>query len=251
MANLNSKVIVVVPCFNEEDRLPVQKFLDSGLDPKEFGFLFVDDGSNDKTFEILKNVVSKKPNQFQILQLELNSGKAEAVRQGFLKAFELKAEYVAYWDADLATPLETLPILLDILRQRPQLEMVIGSRVNLLGRDVRRNLFRHYLGRVFATFVAITLRMGIYDTQCGAKIFRNTETLKKIFSDPFKSGWIFDVELIARYLKEKKVAGRQAAGQFIYEFPLTVWHDIPGSKVKFSDFPRAAFELIRIFLLYR
>ncbi|MDG2026693.1 MAG: hypothetical protein P8J50_06260 [Acidimicrobiales bacterium] len=73
----------------------------------------------------------------------------------------------------------------------------MGSRINLLGRPVSRRLHRHYLGRVFATFVASGLHLGVYDTQCGAKVFRNCEDTPRLFTEPFFAGWIFDAALIS------------------------------------------------------
>lgn len=236
------EVLVVVPCYNEERRISLTSFKTFSEKEPFFHFLFVDDGSTDETRAILRNFCAQHPERFSLLSLEINGGKAEAVRQGFLKGFEHNPAYIAFWDADLATPLETLPHFMEVFRKRPKTEVLLGSRVKLLGRDIRRKAARHYLGRIFATFASLVLDLGVYDTQCGAKMFRLTPDLKEVFSKPFVSRWIFDVELIKRLLKKKN---GDSSG--IYEFPLLIWHDIKGSKLKPFDFVKAFTDLIRIY----
>ncbi|KAK3287117.1 hypothetical protein CYMTET_5346 [Cymbomonas tetramitiformis] len=82
--------------------------------------------------------------------------------------------------------------------------MVFGARVALLGRYIQRKASRHYLGRIFATLASLVLDVPIYDTQCGAKMFRVTPDLNTVLSQPFRSRWIFDVELIARFVALRK-----------------------------------------------
>ncbi len=136
---------------------------------------------------------------------------------------------MGYWDADLATPLESISRFLGVLNGSPHIEMVFGSRVKLLGRHVERRAIRHYLGRVFATVVSQILHLPIYDTQCGAKLFRMMPTTRQIFADPFLSRWVFDVEIIARYLKLYGNSPKHLE-QIIYEYPLETWTDIPDPK---------------------
>jgi dolichyl-phosphate beta-glucosyltransferase len=118
----------------------------------------------------------------------------------------------------------------------------------LLGREIDRSVLRHYLGRVFATVASLILRLPVYDTQCGAKLFRVTPTTVSLFATPFCSRWTFDVEIIARHIQ--KVGSVTTAATQIIEFPLYIWKDVAGSKVKPRHFFIAFFDLCRIYLRY-
>jgi glycosyltransferase involved in cell wall biosynthesis len=236
------RVAVIVPCYNEEKRLDVEAFRGFSVPGHDVSFLFVNDGSRDGTLRLLER------SGFDILDLDRNRGKAEAVRRGVVAAMVKSPDAVGFWDADLATPLSELPSFLDILTARPSIEMVFGARVRLLGREISRRPQRHYIGRVGATLISSSLGLAVYDTQCGAKLFRVNDTTRELFAQPFLSRWIFDVEIIARLVQGR---GRDAAAKAIYELPITVWHDVDGSKVKGRDFIRALRDLWKIRRAYK
>ncbi len=225
--------MIVVPCYNEELRLPVEQF-HRFLCESETVFVFVDDGSRDKTLDRLEEFRKGREDRVFVLRSPANQGKAEAVRRGMNFALTQQVEYIGYWDADLATPLDAIPQFIAVLAGKPGLDMVFGARVKLLGRDVHRRTVRHYLGRVFATTVSVMLRLPIYDTQCGAKIFRVRADTGGLIAEPFSTRWVFDVELLARYIRQ--LGSPELAAQRIYEYPLDVWEDVGGSKVKPLDF---------------
>lgn len=239
--------VIVVPCYNEEHRLDTAPFRNYTLAGHRVEFCFVNDGSRDGTLALLEQLRASNPGRFFVVSLERNSGKAEAVRRGIAAMMERKPDLVGFWDADLATPLTELEAFLEILERR-EIEMVLAARVRLLGRSISRRPSRHYVGRIGATLISQTLSLAVYDTQCGAKLFRVNETMREIFSRPFLSRWLFDVEILARFVERR---GRAAAVAAIYELPIQVWHDVQGSKVKSADFLKALRDLWKIRRAYR
>lgn len=242
-----SNIVIVVPCFNEERRLRPEAFFHALLQYPEISFLFVDDGSGDRTAKTLAELSLAEPDRIHSISLTRNQGKAEAVRQGFLEASRRGAEIIGYWDADLATPLKCLGDLLEAMGD-PGTLVAIGSRVLLLGKRIERRPLRHYLGRFFATCASLVLGLAVYDTQCGAKLFRRTPDLDACFSQPFRTRWLFDVEILARLkdLNFEENSISQPPGWI--EVPLREWRDVDGSKVRTATFFRAPFELARIAL---
>jgi dolichyl-phosphate beta-glucosyltransferase len=247
---------IVVPCYNEELRLPVDKYASFFDDPSNVNihFAFVNDGSSDGTLNLIESIAQRYPHSVSVVNMVKNVGKAEAVRKGMQHVIRTKdlneQDVVGFWDADLATPLDTIPKFIKLFDERPHLEMVFGARVALLGRDIHRKLDRHYLGRIFATLASNVLNLRIYDTQCGAKLFRATSELRGALEASFATGWIFDVELIARLITRRSAAGRPAIEDVIYEYPLEKWSDIAGSKLSFSAKVSALYGLLAIWAEY-
>jgi hypothetical protein len=168
-----------------------------------------------------------------------------------LQAFAENPTYVGYWDADLATPLNAIQTFCDLLDSRPDLEIVFGARVRLMGRMIERSPLRHYLGRVFATAASLTLGLSVYDTQCGAKLFRASPMIRSLFQQPFMTRWLLDIEILARLIQQtRRDTGLRRVEEVLYEFPLCEWRDAAGSKVKARDFPKALFELALIYRSY-
>jgi dolichyl-phosphate beta-glucosyltransferase len=235
---------VVVPCYNEADRLDADVFLHFLRTHRGVRLVFVDDGSEDGTAGVLARMQAAVPDAVTVIRQSVNRGKGEAVRAGILAAIAgARPALVGFFDADLSTPLTAIDDFLAVFRTRPDVEFILGSRVLLMGRDVKRKAYRHYLGRVFATAVSHALDLPVYDTQCGAKIIRLTGATASLFDRPFRSRWIFDVELIARYLSLPVAAGEPPRRDRIYELVVPAWHDKPGSKLRWHDFARAAADL--------
>lgn len=244
-------LVLVVPCFDEEARLDGPAFLDFAASRPAARLLFVDDGSRDRTPAILDGLRAQAPDGVEVLHLPANQGKAAAVRAGILEGLKQTPDLIGFWDADLSTPLGVVDDFLTLAAKRPEIDVILGSRVMLMGRDIRREAWRHYIGRVFATGVSLSLDLPVYDTQCGAKVFRVNEATAAVFDKPFHSPWIFDVELLARYLCLPVRPGEPARRDRIYELAVPRWHHVHGSKLRWTDFVRAVFELVYIHRKYR
>jgi dolichyl-phosphate beta-glucosyltransferase len=235
--------VIVVPCYNEAARLDVSRFAEYAARGEGVGLLFVDDGSTDATADLLAGLVLRMPGRIRALRLAANQGKSGAVRAGVLEALTGDAVFVGFWDADLATPLSAIGRFVSALEARPTLLGAIGARVKLLGTTIERSAARHYLGRLFATAASLVLGMAVYDTQCGAKLFRAGPLLEAAFAAPFRSRWAFDVELLARLDEASRRAGALPVEQTVIELALEEWRDVGGSKLHPLAMVRAGCDL--------
>ncbi len=228
-------MVIIVPCFNEAARLDGDALLGL-LEHPGVSVLLVDDGSTDNTETLLRDIAARAPERIDVLVLPRNVGKAEAVRAGLVHAVAGGADAVGYIDADLATPVSEVLRMVGVMDETGA-EVVIGARVALLGTEIKRSPSRHYLGRIFATAASLALGERIYDTQCGAKLFRTTPGLRTAIDSPFRSRWAFDVELLGRLIRSRAS---------IVEVPLRQWADVPGSKMKLASMARAGVDLVSI-----
>lgn len=232
---------LVIPCYNEESRLKPQVFLDYLKSNNHIAFLFVNDGSSDNTRGVIEQMRAICPSRVNILDLKENSGKAEAVRKGLLHASASGSQYVGYWDADLATPLDAIEDFLRVAARLPELEVVYGARKSMLGHRIERKLSRRIVSRTCATLARLAVRLPISDTQCGAKLFKNTDKLTNSLQQQFTSGWLFDVELFSRLANQIDLL----SGKF-YEYPLVEWTEIPGSKIDSSAVVKSGFIMLKL-----
>jgi glycosyltransferase involved in cell wall biosynthesis len=232
------KITIIIPFYNEENRIDIDCFHQIFNNYLQYDFILVDDGSTDNTSIILNEFKNKFPN-LTILKLDKNVGKAEAIRAAVLSISN--ADFIVYYDADLATPFSELEKLIQFTVLHQNYKMVMGARIKLIGNGVKRSLKRHYFGRIFATIVSqFVLKVAVYDTQCGAKVI-DFKIAKLIFSKPFLSKWLFDVELLKRLQKIHNL------NEVVKEIPLENWTEIGNSKIKVIDFFKIPFELLKIY----
>ncbi len=237
------KICVIIPCYNEEIRFPKKEFLDFLSSDTNIHFCLVNDGSKDQTIKLLNELQQHAPERIKVIDLPKNGGKAEAVRQGILQANAWKSfTALAYFDADFSAPLSQLFLLLEAFKKNSNSFFVFGSRVKRMGAIIHRSPKRHYLGRIFSTFASMMLKLPVYDTQCGAKLISSSE-VNDIFAAPFISRWLFDIEIMARFIKKY---GKDKCLQGFVEVPLEHWEEVGDSRIKSSHLVKIPLELLRI-----
>jgi dolichyl-phosphate beta-glucosyltransferase len=239
------EICIIVPCYNEAERLDEAAFTAMLEHEPGLWFLFVNDGSSDATVGVLERCHAKHSSRCQLLNLPVNRGKAEAVRAGVLHVCGgIAPDYIGYWDADLATPLAEIRAMRMIL-ESGSAEFVLASRMKRMGADVRRKMLRHYFGRVFSTFASLLLRLPVYDSQCGAKLFRAKHW--ELFKEPFVSAWLFDIEVLARFRNQH---GMDKTLEAVYEYPVRAWIEKGSSHVNPLYIFRLPIDLLRISMQY-
>ncbi len=230
----------------KKKRLPVDEFESFLKENQKVLVCFVNDGSKDKTEDLLSRLKEDYPNNVDVVSLLTNQGKAEAVRQGFTHCNQkYEHQYIAYLDADLATTLEECNALTSYLNAT--VNFVFGSRMMKLGSKIERSKFRFIVGRIIATFISNILKLKVYDTQCGCKLF-SKEISVGLFQHPFISKWLFDVEIFKRFLL---IYGKEKAMIKMLEIPLKKWIDKGKSKVSASYFFRMWWDLYSINKFYK
>jgi len=209
---------IVVPCYNEEQRLPrtieqVERYLDDkNLD---YELILVDDGSTDGTRLIMDAAAER--NQFVRLEaLPQNRGKGRALAEGVASA---RGSEILVTDADLSTPIEELEKLQAQLDQGAG--VAIASRALRASRvEVSQPVYRVLMGKVFNLLVQAVLLPGIWDTQCGFKLFR-ADVAHDAFGRLTTDGFGYDPEVLYR---------AKQLGVKIAEVPV-VWRNSAPTKV--------------------
>jgi dolichyl-phosphate beta-glucosyltransferase len=233
--------LCILPFYNEENRINKIEFNKIFFENKSIDFLLLNDGSTDKTLEILNDFKNKFDNIF-IYSSYKNLGKAEIIRRAFLLPTNSDYKFIGFLDSDFATPFEEYKNLLNIIKIK-DFDIIFGSRVRLHGYDIKRNEKRHFFSRIIISFLNIIFRLNIYDTQCGCKIFNN-KSVKDIFSKKFTTKWLFDVEIFIRYFGLVK-------NKNAYEFPINKWTEIKGSKIKTIDFFLVPYNILKLIYVYK
>ena len=232
---------LVVPVFNEEKRLDIEYFLEISRIPS-LELLFVDDGSIDSTPQILSDLVLTGGN-ISILRLEENVGKSEAVRAG-LNAFLLEPKFdaIGFIDSDGAFGVGDINNLIESMTgvASGDARWWWTSRVKLPQNFIERSKVRHLIGRLIAALLGLGHKGLPYDTQSGLKFFSTSQEFTFFLSQPFKTRWFFEIELLIRarpYFTTDKL---------IVAVPVLSWHEVKGSKLKFRNCVSIGKELLYI-----
>ena len=237
---------IIVPCYNESDRLPVNKYFDFLKLNKKVKIIFVNDGSTDNTKNLVNKLFNEFPKQIKILSYKINKGKGNAVRDGFLYAVRQNMNgNLAYLDADLSTSLEECKLLSEKINDK--VKFVFGSRIRRSNNIIKRKFHRFIIGRTIASIISLIIGVSIYDTQCGCKIM-DQKLVKLSFEKAFLSRWLFDVEIFLRLID---FYGKEKFLEISKEAPLKSWIDTEDSRVKFIHAPRIILDLLRIKKMYK
>jgi glycosyltransferase involved in cell wall biosynthesis len=247
-SKLMDQICIVIPCYNEASRFPKGEFVEFARSHPETSFCLVNDGSKDGTGSLLESLREQFPDQIVVCNMPENKGKAEAVRTGMLAGLQHFASgYFGYFDADLSASLEEAFRLRAMFQGKPSLEFCFGSRVAIVGVTIDRKLYRHFIGRILATCISNILHLMVYDTQCGAKLFRR-DLAEKIFEKPFISQWLFDVEIMARIIVMHK---GDRIEEVMLEVPVSSWIDKGGSLISWTYGFKVFFDLYCIHRDYK
>ncbi|MDO6519651.1 response regulator [Zobellia uliginosa] len=238
---------VVIPCYNEEDRLSGPEF--KAFAHKNLGYhlCFVNDGSTDKTLEVLQELRKGHESNISIYNCEKNGGKAEAVRQGVLHMIkDEQLDYIGYLDADLSTDFRDFDDLVKTL-ENSQFKIVSGSRISRMGANITKESARKVISMTINMIIQTILGMPFKDTQCGAKIM-DREIASTMFNKKFITKWLFDVEI---FMRMRKHYGKEEAKRIICEQPLKRWIHADGSKLSMKDSVKIVGQLAKIAVSYR
>ncbi|WP_184349760.1 dolichyl-phosphate beta-glucosyltransferase [Streptomyces olivoverticillatus] len=224
---------VIVPAYNEEDRLaPTLTAIRAHLETldAEWELIVVDDGSTDGTVALTEAARAEEP-RIRLLSTPANRGKGHAVRTGVLAS---RGRRVLVTDADLATPIEELDLL--TRRMDEGATAAVGSRALPGSRiAVRQHALREVMGRMGALLIRAAAVPGIHDTQCGFKLF-DGDKVRTAFARSRLDGWGYDVEIL-RFFHQ--------ADWEVAEVPVR-WAHQPGSKVRPFAYPTVLAELVRL-----
>src|ERR1700687_1812482 len=217
VASASPKLSVVIPCYNEEQRLPrtieqVERYLDRRGD---YELILVDDGSRDGTRQVMDEAAARHK-AVRVEVLPANRGKGRALAEGVKVSL---GEEVLVTDADLSTPIDELEKLESALAAGAG--VAIGSRAVKGSRvELAQPFYRVLMGKAFNLIVQAVLLPGIWDTQCGFKLFRG-DIAREVFAGLTTDGFGYDPEVL--YLAKKK-------GVRIAEVPV-VWRNSAPTKV--------------------
>ncbi|MDF4202539.1 glycosyltransferase [Maribacter sp. SA7] len=238
---------VVIPCYNEEERLSSEDF--KAFAHKNIGYhlCFVNDGSTDNTLSVLRKLKNENPDNISIYNCKENGGKAEAVRQGMLHLVkDAQLDYIGFLDADLSTDFRDFDDLVKTI-ETSDFKIVSGSRIARMGANITKESARKVISMTINLIIQTILGMPFKDTQCGAKVM-DREIASKMFNKKFVTKWLFDVEL---FMRMKKYFGKAEVKNMICEQPLKRWIHADGSKLSMKDSVKIVGQLAQIAVHYR
>jgi len=238
-------ICIIIPCYNEGERLAVQKYQDFVNKQPDILLCFVNDGSIDNTRDILERIKNNHPDKVDILSYTHNQGKAEAVRTGMLYCNNnYNYKYIAYLDADLSTSLDECVSLINYMKKN--VEFCFSSRKMKDESIIMAKRHRILIGEILSLIMNRIMNLKYNDTQCGCKLFSKNLSMQ-VFEKEFLSKWLFDIEIFFRIIE---IFGKKIVIKKICEVPVKSWIDNGQSKVKFSYFFYLWVDIYKIYKTY-
>ncbi len=240
------KTGIIIPCYNEANRLAVATFINFANTHQDYHLCFVNDGSSDHTLEVLQNIEQACYGNVSTIDVKINAGKAATVRTGVKYLNRMKTiNTIGFMDADLSTDFNDFKNLVTTLRNNEDLSLVYGSRGKGEG-AIKRTVFRSLFSKMVKMIVFLILGLPIEDTQCGAKVFKK-EIIGVAYGKKFLTRWLFDVEI---FMRLKKYYGQQQIMNKMYEQPLQRWEHAEDSKLGVKDALKIPYMLLSIWFSY-
>ena len=242
-SSIKQNLFMIVPCFNEEKRINLD-YWNNLTELPNVNWIFVNDGSSDGTKSLLNQIENSS-----VINLESNSGKAEAIRKGILETFNKNQSEIfqfGYLDADSAFEIEDIKNVIKLFFSKESTyDSYWGSRVALSGRNIARNNLRHILSRILITIFGYRLGNLPYDPQTGFKVFKFSNEQMSIFDKNFSTKWFVDLEILLRFKSVDKKDMK------IWEEPVNSWKDIEGSKIRGLEIITVFRDLVKILSIIR
>ena len=240
---MNLRLSIIFPIFNEEKRIDntfdqIKKFSTEN-EKFDLEFLFVNDGSNDKSEIKIKNFIKLNNNlNSKYIKSSKNMGKGNALKLGVEQA---SMDWILTTDVDLSVPLEQVDNWFKNFKLENSSKIVFFGSRNLDESIVEKKFYRYILGIIFSFLIKILFNINIKDSQCGFKLYTK-KIAKEIFSKLETLGFAHDIELIQK-LNNKKID--------IKELPVT-WKHISQSKLNiFTDSIRMIIDILRIYRKFK
>ncbi len=208
------KLLITIPCYNEELVLEksvfsLMEYAKHNLEDYDWKILIIDNNSSDKTFEIGGSLMDQFKEKIIIKKIK-TPGRGVAIREawGDIKDFDI----YTYMDADLATDIKDFSFIVNEVSKG--YDLVTGSRY-ILYADVKRDLKRKVLSKIYNFIIKIVLRVNFKDAQCGFKAF-SQKLVSELMPKTTDNGWFFDTELMIL---------AELGGYKILEVPVT-WREV-------------------------
>ncbi len=241
------KTGIIIPCYNEENRLDADAFKSFISKENNYHLCFVNDGSKDDTMRVLREIQKANPNKVSVVNLIKNGGKAAAVRAGAKYLYTRRdVNYIGFMDADLSTDFNDFGNLVQTLDSNRDLGFVFGSRAKDPSEEIQKDGVRAIISKTINLLIVMILGMAIKDTQCGAKVF-DANLVPLLFGKKFYTKWLFDVEM---FIRMKRYFGKEQTVSLIHEQPLQRWVHMEDSKLGLKDSLEIPFRLISIWVNY-